>query len=162
MATDTQLRTFLRWLRNRAYDLPQSRERDVYETCADMLQGLMTDPTCASPVESDAKDAIPHQHAWAPDATGTACAACGGTPLEHDEGGEVVVACDCGNRDTITLPLTAMPPCSGGCGRRMRIVGIYHKDAISLVSEEATAKPINLMEALRKGLENALAKEDGR
>jgi hypothetical protein len=65
-------------------------------------------------------------HAWLSDATGTACAVCGGTPIEHGEGGEVIVACECGNRDTITLPLTAMPPCSADCGRRMRIVGIYN------------------------------------
>lgn len=62
-------------------------------------------------------------HSFKPDSTGAACVICGGCPLEH--GGEVVVACDCGNRDTITLPLTAMPPCSAGCGRRMRVVGIY-------------------------------------
>lgn len=74
-------------------------------------------------------------HAWSPDATGTACAVCGGYPGQHGaDGGEVVVACECGNRDTITLPLTAMPPCSGGCGRRMRVVGVYVGAAEALSS----------------------------
>jgi hypothetical protein len=56
--------------------------------------------------------------------------------------GEVVVECDCGNRDTITLPLTAMPPCSGGCGRRMRIVGIYHQNDPIAAAVRAELQPL--------------------
>jgi len=36
---------------------------------------------------------------------------------------DILLACDCGNRDSVTAPLRALPSCSAGCGATMFVAG---------------------------------------
>jgi len=39
---------------------------------------------------------------------------------------ELMLRCECGNMDTIQVPVLTKLPCSAGCGKLMSVIGIYN------------------------------------